>query len=441
MTSNAQCKSTMVDNSAFPISPDGEDASRIRELSRCRKRERKLKKRFRSAIDGGGKSQQASRLRAFQGSRAIRICAAVDVNKKQPEKYRKCLQELFSLGTISWNKPVDEESVVKAKPKSNGKFRVTHRLDTGNSTIMRSWCRLLEHFLKPKPFQYEFRGMAYAIRDVRKAILAGNVFVAHLDIKEFFANFTEEGIRKLVPLLKGVPLHAMGEHLVKVVLQDKSVSESLKDTILFEARRGGPQGSALSAILAQIIVSRLNWDSDLPLFNYADNFLILGPTKDAVTKAAIALRENVSNLVGGHFDLATKFEGHASERFEYLGHILTLEKSGITTEAASCGRLMSRLEALDRQASKRLYPVSGADKSGSVKVLSPAMLQEAFVLVGRMWQLTNSWCQVFKECDEIEEVRALVRCQVEEHRKALETTWKALDNFRHPEGYWKDWYP
>jgi hypothetical protein len=439
----------VVDNIAFPISPDGGDPSRIRELSRCRKRERKLKKRFRTTADGGGKSQQASRLRAFQGSRAIRICAAVDVNKKQPEKYRKCLQELFSLGTISWNKPVDEKSVVSAKPKSNGKFRVTHRLETGNRTINQCWFCLLKLFLKRQPFQYEFKGkgngggMAYAIRDVRKAILAGNVFVAHLDIKEFFANFTEEGIRKLIPLLKGVSLHAMGEHLVKVVLKDKLVSESLKDIILFEARRGGPQGSALSAILAQIIVSRLNWDSNLPLFNFADNFLILGPTKEDVTKAAIALREKVSHLIGGHFELTTKFEGHASEGFEFLGHTLTLENGLIATEAASYGRLMSRLEILDKQASKRLYPISDADKpgSGAVKVLSPAILQEAFILVGRMWQLTNSWCQVFKECDDIDEVREFVRCQVEEHRKALETTWKALDDFKHPEGYWKDWYP
>ncbi len=204
------------------------------------------------------------------------------------------LAELFAppRAGIKWNVPSVEPVHVWAKPKSNFQYRAICDFGPKNRTMHYALRKIREVYFVPRPFQYdvgreEGYGLSRAIKRVKSELLEGNVWAATLDIKSFHPSFEEKELYEILLLPKKVIANiAVGTHL-NIILSD-TVPWAITDIIMDQARRGGPQGSALSPLIGSMIISRLNWSSALPMFNWVDNFLILGPTKEAVTAAAKA---------------------------------------------------------------------------------------------------------------------------------------------------------
>lgn len=420
-----------VDDSRFPPSNDGADADLLKKLKRMRKADKKRLARHKAAVKVGTPGRQKMTMRACVSSAGFRICAAVDANKKLVREKRRSLSELFETASnLRWSKSLDEESALRRRNKPGGGKRPYFDFEIGNRTRFKALCRLYAPFFVPAPFQYHDRGKGHgggvslAIRELRKALIA-NPWVIHLDIKDFFPSFTENGIRQLVPLLGRMAPHAMGDHLDNVVLKDAQSYESISH-IISQARMGGPQGSAFSSLLSMIIVSRMTWESSLPLFNMYDNFLIVGPTKEAVLEAANTLIAKVSALPGGDFKLHEKSFGHVSDGFEFLGHDLRMNDQGkIEIEPTTTNQLLGRLE-----------PLFVKLKAEAGKGNKP----KAVRMMGEIWCLTRSWANIFRECDDAQFWLNEVKSDLEPIRQKFGITWKEMNAFRPPGATWKGWY-
>jgi len=307
----------------FPASVDGADVDRVRLLEECSRKYGRLSERMRMAAKSHDATRQMAVAREWEKSWAARVWAGVEVNARLSPQNRLTLQTAMGLTEeLYLNRRPNEIVIARQKPKANGGFRTYCEFGFQHRVLHQLMRTLYLPFLVPKPFQYEFRrkgkfaGISLAIKEIRDAILGGYVWFAHLDIDAYFPSFKEQEQHLIVPGLRRVTLHNTGGHL-NIVPKGPKLSLS---TISSDAHRGAPQGSALSALLAAIVISRLEWKCECLLFNWADNFLILGQSKIAVEMATKALKAQVAGLPGGDFSLSAIETGRARDGFVFLGH-------------------------------------------------------------------------------------------------------------------------
>jgi len=427
-------KITLVENCEFPASPGFIFGERklLRRLGQFRKRERKLLTRLSRA--NAGKSIYARRkaMRECQGSIAYRICSAVDANKKLPGKRRICLADLFEVADkLSWNVPTNEPVRVRGKTKLSGGERAICNPAIRNRTMDEALAKVLTVNFKPKPFQYEYGGkggISQAIKDIASAVGHGYVWAARLDVHRCFESFDGEALYKWLPLRRSViDAHVVGDHMNVVVT---STSLSI-DEMIDQACRGVPQGSALSPKIAGMSVATLDWTSDLPLFNWVDDFLILGTTEEAVIEAAHTLIAKVSALPGGKFDLKLKSVCEANDGIVFLGHRIQIFEDQVEISPAFLDDFYGPLVAAELLICPSLYLPSFTPKLSK---------KEIFIVVADMWVFAKSWAQAFSACDDIDDYLLSVEQSVKGHLHALGLTFEALDGYKNFDAEWTKHY-
>ncbi len=104
--------------------------------------------------------------------------------------------------------------------------------------------------------------------------------------------------------------------------------------VLAEARRGIPQGSAASPLLAEmLLVPTLK---QLPaggeVFAYLDNFLVMAKSKEDAVSMTIALVSALKAHPAGPLRPKIKGRFHPGEPIEFLGHRLTAHHGTVTIE-------------------------------------------------------------------------------------------------------------
>lgn len=361
---------------------------------------------LREAIGVGDIEQQAQLHAALtEGSDAI-IASAITANRKMKFGKRGSLEHCLSIPTkLDFSKRLPEPVRVWPQPKSNGGYRMIHDHGLLHRTAQHIVTRIMEAHYVPRPFQFTHSGIHAAIKETKALIEQGYVHTAHLDIANFFGSFELEKLQPELPLAPAVVAHAVVGRHTRTVLDPehtngKSFAYSLPHThtLLEEARLGVPQGSACSSIVAAYCVSRLQWPSiaGVALLNFADDFLLLAISADALTKAADELVIAVENLPGGTFKLKLKATRTASQGFKFLGHQLQIKEGALRTwpTVASQEEFFGKLSTIDRRLGKIVYPLGSAfgkfDKQAAVRVLA-----EYFAIV-------DGWRAAFKACDDLD---------------------------------------
>jgi hypothetical protein len=152
-------------------------------------------------------------------------------------------------------------------PKGPGKFRPTLDFGIENRALQYLVLSVLYAIAELHPRQFATRrGVPAAIAYVIKAMEAGYVHAREIDIKNFYPSFDGSKLVELVPVQKRVSGRVLlSEHLniLPSTLHHNTVlSKGAADThlegvsplqqYLADARRGIPQGSAVSPILAEM---------------------------------------------------------------------------------------------------------------------------------------------------------------------------------------------
>ena len=179
-------------------------------------------------------------------------------------------------------------------------------------------------------------GVPAAIVEVRDAMKAGYIYGREIDIKDFYASFDGNKLVELVPFPKRVIENVLlSEHLH--ILPDTShymlsrfgsadtdhEGVTLIEKYLADARRGIPQGSAASTMLAEMLLAPLLFHVPTAgeIVAYADNILVLAKNEsdaDAMTESlGLALKKHPA----GHLWPKIKTFG-ASGPIDFLGHRL-----------------------------------------------------------------------------------------------------------------------
>jgi hypothetical protein len=197
-----------------------------------------------------------------------------------------------------------------------------------------------------------------------------------------------------------------------------------------QARRGIPQGSALSPLIGAMSVATLEKPSGIDMFNWVDDFLLLGSTQEQAAAAAAALIANVAAIPGGHFSLKLKEVRHAQDTITFLGHSLALEGDKVFIEPAYPDDFWAELEKLDTRIWRLLW------KTPSL----PCQIDQARILAGDMWVFAISWTEAFKACDNVAEFLETALDQMVPVCSALNLTFGDLQNYSNPGAKWKDRY-
>ena len=170
------------------------------------------------------------------------------------------------------------------------------------------------------------RGVAYGIEIINEAIKSGAIYYLRSDIRDFFTKVPKARITGFVrEQTKDEEFTILFEEAIATELDN---ADEVKDYLyLFPLEDiGVPQGSSLSAFAGNVVLQ--NFDAQLNGRNittvrYIDDFVILGPSEQAVKKAF----SSATSVLGGlgmtayspKEDVDKSRCGRIAEGFEFLG--------------------------------------------------------------------------------------------------------------------------
>jgi hypothetical protein len=240
----------------------------------------------------------------------------------------------------------DEAVLVHAKRKSSNpsSFRTYMAFGIENSALQYLVLKLLEQIADTDPCQYTIRGgMHAAVKHVAKVMSTGPLWAVEVDVIDCYPSFDGEKLKDLLPVPKEVSGNVLiSEHLN---LNGGNITHITKsgpfgpaggpkasmtlEGMLAAARRGIPQGSAMSPLIAETVLAiALREVPDLgDKVGYGDNTLLMA--------------KEASDMVTMLEALESAFQGHPvgllkpkrklfepGQPVEFLGHRLIPQSCG-----------------------------------------------------------------------------------------------------------------
>ena len=345
----------------------------------------------------------------FLISPAPRQCFAVEVarsGKIKPEPtLADCLNVVENLNFFAAS---PEEATVLAVKKASGKYRATIMFGLEHRVAQKILREVLSAYHAKQSFQFTSRGIHAAIKAARAHIGEGNIWYAHLDIKEFYSNFRVEELLQDAALGGKLPNKVLANyvhgHNLKMsesarVIGGDELPSSMLTSLAYTARRGIPQGSSLSPLVAEMMVSKMPLTVALRkhLTNYADNFLLLAKTEAQLQELVDELKAAIYELPGGHFKLKDEGSGCLDgDTLRFLGHRFQLEE-GVLRISVSV------------QNQNRFYGELIQFETGSGPYMLCADGDALEVLKARLailYSYVKSWVSAHRLCDDVHDIAA-----------------------------------
>jgi Reverse transcriptase (RNA-dependent DNA polymerase) len=191
------------------------------------------------------------------------------------------------------------------------------------------------------PRQFATRGgVPAAIAQVMKAMKAGYIHAREIDIKDFYPSFDRNKLVESVPVQKRVIERVLLSDHLNIIppskphhilscfgAADKAQGEVAPlEKYLAEARRGIPQGSAASPLLAEMLLAPLLFQvpagGKVVVVAYADNILVLAKTASDADAMTDSLELALKKHPAGPFSPKIK-SFSVGGPIEFLGHRVT----------------------------------------------------------------------------------------------------------------------
>jgi Reverse transcriptase (RNA-dependent DNA polymerase) len=293
---------------------------------------------------------------------------------------------------------------LERKSSNPNDYRVIMDFGIENRALQYLVRGLLDKVFEPHPCQYLLRGgVKAAVYQLAKAMAEGPVCAYELDITNCYQSFDGKKLVSLIPLPKEVTERVViSEHLnLKGATNNiydlfgaaggsEQDSVELMTALADAARRGLPQGSAVSPIVAEMVLSlSLNAIPALGMvFAYADNVLLLAATESN----AVAMEKALSSTLEGHpvgrLKPKTKFFA-TGEPVDFVGHRVTRVNGKPYIEPTPQNQ-----EKFEAQVTGRRLLLQ--------QKLSPKERAQ----VGRdLKKYVESWTSAFSLCNGIEQIR------------------------------------
>jgi hypothetical protein len=232
-------------------------------------------------------------------------------------------------------KGTDEEVLVHRKRKSSNpdEYRIFMDFGIENRALQYLVLLPLEILADIAPYQYTIRGgMKAAIMHVAKVLsVSAPLCAIEHDVTDCYPSFNGKQLPNLIPLPKEVTNRVIIAEYLHLVPDDIiSCLGPTGEKTLVDARRGIPQGSAVSSIIAEIMLAialREIPDGVGDRAAYGDNCLVMAKTEsDAVTMIK-ALGAALEAHPAGQFRPKIKVFPQG-QPIEFLGHSFTRKAGG-----------------------------------------------------------------------------------------------------------------
>ena len=154
-----------------------------------------------------------------------------------------------------------------------------------------------------------------ALRKVWKEIEAGNEWIVDADLKDFFGS---AGHEKIVSLVSQRVSDGRVLRLIEALLKAGSYGEGR----LFPTERGTPQGSGISPLLSNILLTPFDREMrrrGYRLTRYSDDWVITCPSA-AQARVALETASRVLKVLGVQLNLRKTRIVHVRRGFDFLDH-------------------------------------------------------------------------------------------------------------------------
>ena len=163
-----------------------------------------------------------------------------------------------------------------------------------------------------------------ALRAVKRHADAGNVWVASMDLERFFDTVNQS---KLVQLLSD----ALADKRVVSLVHRFLMSGVVVDGIVGETVEGAPQGGPLSPLLANVLLSELDWELERrghAFVRYADDFIIMKRSRKAAERAMESVTKFVESRLFLRVNREKSYVARVTQQVKYLGFGFYSAKGG-----------------------------------------------------------------------------------------------------------------
>ena len=314
---------------------------------------RSPERRFHALYDRIGRSdvlfEAWERVRRNRGSAGLDAQSIADVEQYGVDRF---VEEIASELRAGRYRP---SAVLRRYiPKADGKKR-----PLGIPTVKDRVVQMAAKLVLEPIFEAEFLPCSYGFRPKRSATMAletlrkqgarGGHHVLDADIRDYFGSIDH---RKLMLLVE----RRVSDRRVLKLLRQWLEAGVMEDGRRSETRTGTPQGGVISPLLSNIYLHVLDtlwtrcsapWGT---LVRYADDFVVMCPTKQACEQAEARIREILKRLgLELHPDKTRRVELYdGKEGFDFLGCHLHKRMSGVVWEQSR-----RRLYFLQRWPSQR----------------------------------------------------------------------------------------
>jgi len=213
---------------------------------------------------------------------------------------------------------------VKREPKPDGGTRTVMCFCTEQRALQYLVKGALKPWLSRLTAENQFLlrgGRDAACTNVMMHLYMGYDHVCQVDVRRCFPSFAEAEIYRYVPLPKRVTENVViARHLSLLISTKESVSDATN--LLVEARRGIPQGSAVSSVVAEILLAPIARSAQdrCAVVAYNDNFLVMSRSNlDLVTNLKLLRARMQCHPAGPLCPTFTEFPTMRGP-FEFLGY-------------------------------------------------------------------------------------------------------------------------
>ena len=342
---------TTQSTSSVQIAPRDERSTGL--VARCRRRALKMRKRLSNAARNGQPSRFAGLCRVMLSSYSCKLAALHHANRRvEPSRWVSDEQlEVIAANLNLWT-PSEERALVWSAPKSSGGHRlfISYGLRDRAKQILVKWT--MESWIRQRlmPQQHHLNGgRPAAVRATSTTIEeGGHRYGIELDIRDCYGSISTQWLKEALPLPTQVIDYVCTAGHLTLVPMDTMASSHLQ-----RCRRGLPQGSAVSPLLAEFVVASVlaTVPQGIDLQVYVDNVFCSARSREELRRDELALKHCFAVHPSGFFAVRASQVQDLKDGFAVLGYNIERRwrKAVIRVSDARHSAFACRVERLSEQ--------------------------------------------------------------------------------------------
>jgi hypothetical protein len=359
----------------------------------------------------GNKMACQKLIRLYLRSFAARLAAVHRASERRPFRWRPTSEQRVVIAEAlnAWAGTTEDVTVVPQEKKGQpGSYRTIMKFGIEHRSLQELLRPLLEVLADIRPNQYVLNGgLPAAIRRAADLMADGYVWAIETDITNCFESFDGEAVPELLPIPKEVTRRILlSQHLsLRLPTNQFGSADSVDEEEVFigelfpNVRRGIPQGSCVSSLVAEMLLAP-SFD-DLPQagasIGYADNVLAMGRTEDDALAMTLAFWSGLSANPAGHLMPKPCKHFEPGMPIEFLGHTLTLVGSTVRIEPNP-----AKVAQFEKRCKSDLKDIKGASSKTGLDMH-----------VKNSQRYVMGWVNGFQACDGMDGLRQTAMANIE----------------------------